>query len=410
MNLNNLRYFLTEHKIDFFRTYRNFKLLIHPSINQQDELLKRIIDDLELMPKINPTPDKVEIKFYNYDYNANVFNKNELLSFIYASINPNFNIVKGIDLLTKKLHFWLINNNIVFDPSLSIITINNIYFNSKRFKKIEEIKNDNVKDYLKENNNLYKFYNNSLFRKLCKKNFDFSLNFINSILEEFNKNIESQYILDSKKIEDIKEYFMIDNFLYLRQVLSKKRKSFLQSNKIAVHPSIDSNILKEIDKVSKLVSELMKQEYNTNIDYYNNTIRNCYALSIMFNLFDEKFKLIQGGIPYQKHVLGATTNHFYQHSWLETDDIVYDPALRIVTFKELYYTFFQKQDEYTKKETEEILKRIGFNLTYFRNFLDGNPIGNNESLLHRFLVCEVDSHKMKEDGEKLISLIKKRIK
>ncbi len=146
---------------------------------------------------------------------------------------------------------------------------------------------------------------------------------------------------------------MFDDFIELRQVLSKKRKSFLQSNKIAVHPSIDLSILNEIERTSNLVCKLMEQEYNIYMDYYKGTLGNCYGLSIMFNLFNENFKLIH---PYQEHSLGKTTNRFYQHSWLEKDDIVYDPALRIVTPKELYYTFVQKQDEYSKEQTENILK------------------------------------------------------
>ena len=36
-------------------TYENFKLLIYPSIYGKDEVLNRIMDDIDLMLKINPT-------------------------------------------------------------------------------------------------------------------------------------------------------------------------------------------------------------------------------------------------------------------------------------------------------------------------------------------------------------------
>ena len=407
MDVDKLRYSLTQHREKLMFTYENFELLIHPSVCEQFDLINRIMDDIDLMPEIKPTQDKVDIKFYKYDYNKDIFGKSELLAFIFASINSDWNIIKGIDLLTSHSHFWLRNGNIVFDPSLSIITNNDIY-NSKRFKLINEIKNNDVKEYLRENNNLCKFYKKSLFKKIYKiNNPNFSLDFISNILEEFNKNIESQYLLNNEKIKYLKEYIMFDDFIELRQVLSKKRKSFLQSNKIAVHPSIDLSILNEIERTSNLVCKLMEQEYNIYMDYHKGTLGNCYSLSIMFNLFNENFKLIQGGIPYQKHGLGITTNHFYQHSWLEKDDIVYDPALRIVTPKELYYTFVQKQDEYSKEQTENILKRIGFNLTHFRDFINGVQIGNDERLGYRFLVNKIDSPEMMEEGEKLLKFVKK---
>lgn len=141
----------------------------------------------------------------------------------------------------------------------------------------------------------------------------------------------------------------------------------------------------------------MKKEYNIYVDYHNGTIGNCYTLSIMFNLYNGDFKLIQGGIPYERNSFGMTSKHFYQHSWLEKDDIVYDPALRIITPKDLYYTFVQKQDEYSKEDTENILRRIGFNLTHFRDFLSGVQIGNDETIRYRCLVNKVDSPEFKEE-------------
>ena len=406
MTLDKLRYSLTKHTEKFVFTYENLRLLIHPSITNYGNLLNELEDDIELIPKIEHTPDKIDIKFYRYDYNAEIFSKSELLAFILASISKNWDVIKGLDLNTCKSHFWLKHDNIIFDPALAIITSDNIY--SKKFKQLKEIKNECVKSYLIENNNLYKFYEKGIFKKFHTKiNPNFSINFINRIIIEFDKNIEKQYVLDEKRIKNIKKYFWFDDFIELRQVLSKKRKSYLQSNKIAVHPSIDDSILKTIEKDAKNIHDLMKQEYDMYFDYHNNTLGNCYGLSIMLNLYNEDFKLVQGGIPYQNNDYNNETKHFYQHSWLEKGDIVYDPALRIITPKDLYYTFVQKQDKYSKEDTDNILRRIGFNLTHFRDFMNGVQIGDNETIRYRCLINKIDTPEMKEEGEKLISAIKK---
>lgn len=406
MSIDKLRYSLTNHIEKYFFTYENLHLLIHPSIPNCGNLLNELEDDIKLIPKIEHTKDKINIEFYRYNYNENIYSKSELLAFILASINKDWNVIKGIDLHTCKSHFWLKHDNIIFDPSLSIITDNNIYL--KKFKQLKEIKNGYVRNYLSENNNLYKFYEKGIFKKFHPKiNPNFSINFINTIIIKFNKNIEKQYILDNKHIKDIKEYFWIDNFIELRQVLSQKRKSYLQSNKIAVHPSIDDSILKIIEKDAKNIHDLMKQEYDMYFDYYNNTLGNCYGLSIMLNLYNENFKLVQGGIPYKNNNYGIETKHFYQHSWLEQGNIVYDPALRIITPKDLYYIFVEKQDEYSKSDTENILRRIGFNLTHFRDFMNGVQIGGNETFRYKDLLNKIDTLEMKEQGEKLISTIEK---
>lgn len=406
MQLDKLRYSLTNHRESYslISSYENFKLLVHPSIDNNN-LLNRLEDDIKLLPDIQPTTDKTEIKFYRYDYNEHVYLKDELLAFILASINQDWDIIKGIDITTGKIHFWLKNSDIVYDPSLAVITKEDIF--SKKYKRLKEIKNEDVENYLRENNNLYKFYQKGLLKKInTKGNSSFSIHFVSEIIKKFNKNINKQYELDDEKIKELKEFFSHDNFIEFRQALTQKRISYLQSSNIAVHPSIDESILEVIEKAAKNIYELMKKEYNMHVDYHNRTIGNCYALSIMFNLYNGDFKLIQGGIPYERTELGITTKHFYQHSWLEKDDIVYDPALRIITPKDLYYTFVQKQDEYSKEDTENILRRIGFNLTHFRDFLSGIQIGNDESIMYRCLVNKVDSLEFKEEGEKLISYVK----
>ncbi len=405
MTVEKLRYYLTEHTEKFFFTYENLRLLIHPSVTSHWNLLNKLEDNIELTPEIKKAEDGTDIKFYRYDYSEKIYSKSELLSFIFASIDSDWGVIKGIDLGTCKTHFWLKHDNVIFDPSLAVITNENLF--SKRFKQLSEIKNEEVRNYLRDNNNLHKFYEKGIFKKFqVSKKSNFSIDFINKIIEEFNKNISKEYELDEKRIQHIKQYFMLDDFIELRQSLSQKRKSYLKSSKIAVHPSIDDSILEIIEKNAKNINSLMQQEYGMSFNYFNGTLGNCYGLSILFNLFDGSFKLVQGGIPYQREDLGIKRDYFYQHSWLEKGDIVYDPALKIVTPKDLYYTFVQKQDEYSKEETENILRRIGFNLTHFRDFMSGIQIGNDETIGYRMLVNKIDSPEMKEEGEKLVKALK----
>ena len=53
-----------------------------------------------------------------------------------------------------------------------------------------EIKNEDVENYLRENNNLYKFYQKGLLKKInAKGNSSFSIHFVSEIIKKFNKNI-----------------------------------------------------------------------------------------------------------------------------------------------------------------------------------------------------------------------------
>ncbi len=405
MNLSKLRYSLTGHTEKYLYTYENFKLLIHPDAYAARDILNKLEDDIDLMPEIDMTPDKTDIKFCRYDYNENLYPKSELLAFIFASISGDWDIIKGIDLNTGLPHFWLKQKNIIYDPSLAVITTEDNYL--KNFKQLKVIKKEEISNILTEQNNLYKFYEKSLLKKHhSKKNSSFSHNFITKLLEQFQQNINQEISLDEERIKHIKDYIMLDNFIELRQVLTQKRKSFLKSANIAVHPSIDESILNTIEPIAKAISELLAKEYNLNYNYYTNTLGNCYILSIMFNLFDGDFKLVQGGIPYQNNGFNITTDHFYQHSWLEKDGIVYDPALRIIVPADLYYKFVRKDNVYSKEETENILRRIGCNFTHFKDYIAGKQIGNNESIMYRLSVKNIDTPKMKDDGERLISLAK----
>lgn len=404
--LDKLRYLFTEHVEKFVFTIDNYKLLIHPSVknNKNNDLLNRVYDDINLMPDIDNTIDNIGVKFYTLGYKEEMYYKSELLAFIFASINSDWSIIKGIDINYLRTHFWLKNGNVIYDPSLSIITSEEIY--SKTFKRLKEINSESIEEYLSQNNNLWRFYH----KRHDSKDPMFSLNFIKDIIDKFNKNVNDQYILNDESISEIKDWICHDNFIRLRQVLTQKRVSSLEGDNISLHPSVDERILERIKKVSGELKNLMRNEYNIKIDYYSGTLGNCYALSILLNLYDSNFKLIQGYIPYKSAYFLENSNCRYQHSWLEVDNYVYDPALKIITPKELYYMFVNKEDEYTQEDTENMLRRIGFNLTHFRDFMSKKQIGGDETIRYRMLVDKIDSKEFKEEAEELITHVKKLIR
>lgn len=395
--INDLRFSLTEHVRRILLSYENYKLLIHPNIDS-NEIIYKILDDISLMPKIPKTKDGCRIEFYRYDYDQNIYSKSELLAFIFASINKDFDVVKGIDKNNGDTHYFLKYKDIVYDPSLAVITSYKLY--SERFETFKIIKNSEVLEYLKKCNNLYKYYHKETSSKVRN---NFSIDLVNKIISRFNNNVKKQYELDEETLIALKDYFWLDEFIKFRQILTCSRISDLKSNRIIMHPDVDKSVLDEINKYTSSIKEMMNKEYNICVDYHNNTIGNCYALSIMFTLFHKDFKLVQGGMPY----IQDSCEKYYQHSWLEYKDYVYDPSLRIVTTKELYYKFLEKHDEYSKKDVEEMLKRIGFNLTHFRDYLNGEEIGDNWNYKYRNTVKNIDSLEYKEAGERLLSLVKR---
>ena len=400
MTVDETRLFLTNCE-EIKSAYRKHQLLIAPEVEDK-MLVSKLFDNINLLPEIENTRDKQTPKFYTSDYNENMYKKSELLAFLYASVEPEWDIIKGKDRETDKEHFYLKNGEYIYAPSLSILTTDSLY--SKRYLEIEKIKNKSIDKYLTENNNLYRFYSKGIFSFLFKKkNANFSIKLKKKFQQMFEENIIKQYEINEENIQELRESFKYDDFLRIRQVLSKKRTFELESNEILAHPSIDKQVLDKIGNATNKITSIIKDKYGKTISYHNNTLGNCYALSILYNLYDGDFKLAQVGFNYKQYsefFPKKPFERFYQHSWLERDNLVYDPAMRIVVPKNLYYLFFGKEDEYTKEDTKSILKRIGVNLTYFRHFLEGRQIGNNESIAYR--MAPINTPKNYEEGMKLI--------
>jgi hypothetical protein len=406
MTIQELRFFLTGEEEDtrFFHRHENFRLLIENNIGK-NTLLDILYDDMELIPSVQKTVVNVKPKFCKYDYIEDYYKISELLSFIYASINPRWNVVQNKEIGSEKEHFCLKCGQYIYDPSLAVFVTQDSY--SRIYLPIEEIENEDIQKYLSTNNNLYKYYHkHNFFTRLINRNF--SLNFIKTIKEAFARNINKQYELNDDNIEEIKRDY---TDLKLRKLLSNKREWELESEGILLHPDVDIGILDEIERDIEKISNVMKTKYNEEINYKNYTKRKCYQLSILYSLCNSSFKLVQGGYTYKKYnefFPHKPDEEFYQHSWLEKGDIVYDPEKRIVVPKNLYYKIFEKEDEYTQEETKEMLKRVGYNLTYFSHFINGIQIGNCELISYRYSKDRMNTPEKYEEGKRLIEAFEER--
>lgn len=407
MDIKELRFRLTgkERTISLFRQYENEKLLISPYITNRNlaHSVEVIEDDIGLKLEIPTTADKKTLAFLKYDYNEDLFKKSEVLAFLYAGINKEWDVVKGYSKTTRKPHFYLKHENYIYDPSLAIITSDELY--GQEYDEEEVIKNADVDEYLEKNNNLYPYYRKFLSIPLFKKKSMFSSNLLNNFRKAFQKSVEAQYEFP-KDIQEVREYYGVENFRQIRQLLTRKRNWELESDEILLHPDVNPEILEQIEEDTSEITKRMEPKFPGRASYHNGTMRNCYALSIMYNIYNGDFKLVQGGFNYTKRSEFFPKHGepaFFQHSWLEKDDIVYDPALMMVVPKDLYYRIFEKKDVYTKDETKDMLKRVGLNLTYFSDFLNGKRIGNDQTLLYR--MRSTDTPERKAEGEEFISCL-----
>lgn len=405
MKPNKLREFLTDGNgwdgtYPFFVSSDIDKEIYGISIN-------RLLDDIKLMPEI-PSTKKVltpifKMPYYMNDYSGN-FQLSEILAFLYASINKEWNIVRARESKTGKKHFYLENNELVYDPSLMVITTKDAY--AKKFIDIERINNSDIKMYLKTNNNLYKYYKS--FNLFQKKDKNFSIQFINDIVDGFAKNVNNQYIINEQTIKEIRNQSPFNDFEDMRMILVHKRKYGIDNEEILSNPEVDDEITEEIKAITDSIIKRIKNNIGKDISYNRCTFTNCHMLSTICNIYDERFKLIQGGFPYSIHseFSEKPISEYFEHSWLEYKNVVYDPALRIITPKNLYYAFFEKTDEYSKEETKSLLKKTGGVFTYYRQWLYGSPT----DIVGRLLFMGKPSDEEREQqGNTIISKIENEL-
>lgn len=143
------------------------------------------------------------------------------------------------------------------------------------------------------------------------------------------------------------------------------------NGQIGFHPLIKDEITVEIEDLVGVLEEFLENKYEEKMDYHLNSKKYCHALSSMFVLASEGWKLVQGMFRFEN------SNRQFYHSWVEKNDIIFDPAMNLVTLKSLYEQFFTKVYEYNKEELINLFKRTSI-FTYYEEDLERgllNPLG-----------------------------------
>ncbi len=172
--------------------------------------------------------------------------------------------------------------------------------------------------------------------------------------------------------ENNSEQLNFENFSQLREYFLGKNKIFFKEDDIGFHEIISKNMIENIMNLTEQLDLFMYDFFqNHNFDYHKNSKCGCHILSSLFCLSDPSWNLIQGEYKFQKK------NDSLYHSWLEKDGIVYDPAMKLVTSKELYDQYFFSKYCYNKEELIILLKRTG-TFTYYEEDIERgcvNPLG-----------------------------------
>lgn len=162
------------------------------------------------------------------------------------------------------------------------------------------------------------------------------------------------------------------NFWELKKYFSGENSIFLTDDNIGFHESISNDVIDNITNITnQLDSFIYDFFHNHDFDYHENSQNGCYILSSLFCLSDSSWNLVQGEYKFQNK------KHPFYHSWLEKEEIVYDPAMRVVTPKRLYENYFNSKYHYEKEELIKLLKRTA-TFTYYEEDLQRgciNPLG-----------------------------------
>lgn len=176
---------------------------------------------------------------------------------------------------------------------------------------------------------------------------------------------------------DIQEKLRIKQSEYLevgalRHYFTKQSLKIFENGDIGFHSNIDSSFKNEVTETIETLDPFITSHFSTaNIDYHLHSERGCHFLASMFSFVNPSWKLIQGVFDFEMK------DNFYPHSWLEKDGVVYDPAMRVVTKKELYEEFFIPKYSYEKEEWITLFQRTGMFTYYEEDLKEGNvnPIG-----------------------------------
>lgn len=315
-------------------------------------VLNRLDEDREMIPDISPVLNGIKPSFIRgmEEYDESLFDVSELLCFVFASVNDDFDIVKGQSrgIISPKKQYWLTSGSIVYSPGLGLV-INKDEF-EKYFKELTVLENEMVLPYAGLKDNLRKFYKKDFFSPPT----DFTTVYLENIRHQHTINLAESF--PTRK--SIAKHGINFQFMNLRSLFMMKREYEIIRPGISVHPEIDSEISKEIISGAQTVSE------RTGFDYFDRSYGNCYALSTAFNLYDEAYDLVQGKCYHRERP--------YKHSWVQKANIIYDPAMRMIVPDHLYYDFFTPEYAYLRGDTEAILGLVGYNLNFYSDLVVKN--------------------------------------
>lgn len=178
----------------------------------------------------------------------------------------------------------------------------------------------------------------------------------------------------------------------IRTFLTNSEEEMFENGYIVALDSIEDETIDPIFDLSEILEKYIMHYWpETGLDFHYNSVHGCYFLSTLFALASD-WTLVQG-------IQNIDVDHPVYHSWLEKDGIVYDPAGRIVTRKELYELFFDAKYRHSKQEIETFLKRTA-SFTYYVEDLEYGSI--NPDLKENLY----DTPIAYECGERILSELK----
>lgn len=177
--------------------------------------------------------------------------------------------------------------------------------------------------------------------------------------------------MTDKEKEEIKKLNRVA-FKKLRNYFTEEPDELFENGYIGFHPNVKDDIIEEIVELTSNLDEYVKENFShANLDYHHNSESGCYFLSTIFCLSNSSWNIVQGIFDFKDQ------DKKYYHSWLEKEEIIYDPAMRVVTIKTLYEEFFIEKYKYNKEQLKELFKRTAM-FTYYEEDLkygNVNPMG-----------------------------------
>lgn len=171
-------------------------------------------------------------------------------------------------------------------------------------------------------------------------------------------------------VEEMKSYSIIPKN-QIRFYLTGKTKEVFDHGYIGFHSDINEDVIDEICDLTQKLEEFTKKYFEEQPDYHFHSEKFCHLLSSIFCFSNSNWNLVQGIFDFKNE------KKPYYHSWLESEEIIFDPAMNIVTLKSLYEQFFIEKYKYNQQQVIDLFKRTA-TFTYYEEDLENgvlNPMG-----------------------------------